>query len=64
MVLIRGKAQSHSGYPAADLAQRLIKRRPILSDLISDYERTAYEPGQGWWHGSGIPQFSPVSSIP
>jgi len=34
-------------YPAADLSQERIKRRPVLGGLINEYERAAKKPRSG-----------------
>jgi transposase InsO family protein len=43
-------------YPAADLSQERIRRRPVLGGLINEYERTHRSPDQDQRPSSGTPR--------
>ena len=47
-------------HPFADLSQVRVKRRPVLSGLLNEYERAAYKPRSPQWPSSG----TPVRQIP
>jgi hypothetical protein len=39
--LIAAASSARPGHPVADLSKERIQRRPVLSGLINEYERTA-----------------------